>query len=392
MERFSWISRGWTPLVVGCHVGKRWMVRVLASLAVGWNYGKWCIRRVLTFIHAGMGRSVQIIVVAVILTVAWLTLQYWDWLSNDSWEWLGATPRGEDRQETNSTTLRNVGLVVAGMIALPLALWRSWIAGRQANAALSQAEMAQQGLLNDRYQKGTELLSNDVLSVRLGGIYALQRLAEEHPIQYHIPIMELFCAFVRNPTKEDDSEGIKDAEVEQAQTTPSLREDVRTIMEVIGDRRETSIALEREASFRLDLRQANLQQMILWDCDLSGAIFTGANLSGARLFRAKLSGSILEGVNLSSASLGNVDLSGASLTGVANLSRMTIGGFLNVSGAEFTELDLSGVRLMGMKNLTQEQLDQAHADRLNPPLLGGLVDPKTGEGLVWRGEAFDDET
>ena len=30
--------------------------------------------------------------------------------------------------------------------------------------------------------------------------YALQRLAEEHPERYHIQIMRLFCAFVRNPT------------------------------------------------------------------------------------------------------------------------------------------------------------------------------------------------
>ena len=44
------------------------------------------------------------------------------------------------------------------------------------------------------------MLGSEVLSVRLGGIYALQRLAEEWPDQYHIQIMRLFCAFVRLPT------------------------------------------------------------------------------------------------------------------------------------------------------------------------------------------------
>ena len=89
------------------------------------------------------------------------------------------------RQETNSTTLRNIGFVIAGMIAL--SAWRSWVGHsgeRSAAQATALTETAQQGLLNDRYQQGAEMLGNDVLSVRLGGIYALQRLAEEHPEQY----------------------------------------------------------------------------------------------------------------------------------------------------------------------------------------------------------------
>ena len=98
------------------------------------------------------------------------------------WGWLGS----------NSATLRNVVLVAAAVAALPLALWRSRIAERQ-------ADTAQRGLLNERYQKGAEMLGSDVLSVRLGGIYALQNLAEEHPGQYHVRVMRLFCAFLRSP-------------------------------------------------------------------------------------------------------------------------------------------------------------------------------------------------
>ena len=46
------------------------------------------------------------------------------------------------------------------------------------------------------------MLGNDVLSVRLGGIYALEHLAREHPDQYHLQIVKLLCAFVRNPPRE----------------------------------------------------------------------------------------------------------------------------------------------------------------------------------------------
>ena len=123
------------------------------------------------------------IVIAVLLCVAIAGVV----LSIVFWEWLGAG-------ESGSSTIRNVGLVGAGLIALPLAFWRSIVADRQ-------AKTAQQSLLNERCQRGAEMLGNGVLSVRLGGIYALQRLAEERPEQYHLQIMRLFCAFARQPHK-----------------------------------------------------------------------------------------------------------------------------------------------------------------------------------------------
>ena len=303
--------------------------------------------------------------VVVVFIGGWLIVQNWDWLSNDVWNWLGAAPNEEARQETNSTTLRNIGLVVAGLIALPLAVWRSIVAQRQ-------ADTAQQGLRNDRYQKGAEMLGNDVLSVRLGGIYALQSLAEEHPKQYHVQILRLFCAFARRPTKDpnlkiepkaDESRppGVEDeAQMSTTQVVPGpLREDVKAVMKAICGRTRASIALEREAQFRLDLAHADLAGMISRRADLSGASLTGANLSGAWLIDA----------NLSCAYLMHANLSGAGLIGT----------------------NLSGTYLHGMKNLTQLQLDEARADSKNPPKLEGTVDAVTGMPLVWRGKPLDDE-
>ena len=102
------------------------------------------------------------------------------------WEYLHAT------EDSPSTTIRNMSFVIGGIVALFFALWRGRLAERQASTG-------QQGLLNERYQKGAEMLGSGVLSVRMGGIYALQRLAEEHPKEYAIQILGLFCAFVRHP-------------------------------------------------------------------------------------------------------------------------------------------------------------------------------------------------
>ena len=98
---------------------------------------------------------------------------------------------------SNSETLRNVGFLVAGLLAFVFAGWRACVAERQANAAQQQSEVAQQSLLNERYQRGAEMLGNSVLAVRLGAIDALTRLAEQHPREYHVQVMGLMCAFAK---------------------------------------------------------------------------------------------------------------------------------------------------------------------------------------------------
>ena len=125
------------------------------------------------------------LVMTVLLIAICLSIVCWDWL------------------KSNADTIRVIALMVGGAIAVILTLWRSMIAERQADTTQRQSETAQLGLLNERYQKGAEMLGSEVLPVRLGGIYALRGLAEEYPHEYHLQIMHLLCAFVRNPTKDE---------------------------------------------------------------------------------------------------------------------------------------------------------------------------------------------
>ena len=174
----------------------------------------------------------------VLVAATTLSILFWD-----SW-------RGE---ESSSTAIRNLVLVMAAIAALPLAIWRSKVAERQAATAQRQSETAQRGLLNERYQKGAEMLGSQVLAVRLGGIYALARLAREHPGDYYTQIMSLLCAFVRNPTVVEKG----------TQDTKKLREDVQAVMTAICERSEAQIEIEKK-------KQCGL--------DLSGAHLSGANL------------------------------------------------------------------------------------------------------------------
>ncbi len=332
--------------------------------------------------------ALLVAIAAVPLVAIATTVYCWDWLQGAG--------------ESNSATLRNIGLIIAALIALPLALWRSWVAQRQ-------ADTAQQSLVNERYQRGAEMLGNSNLSVRLGGIYALQSLAGEHPELYHIQIMRLFCAFVRQTTESEEDTG----------TEPIIREDIQAVMDAIGFRGKKGISLEKNARweerFQIDLSAADLRKYNLRGMNLAGAILGKTNLSGAKLTDAKLhgaylldadmSGAILFHATLSKSSLLNAKLPHADLSyanlkcarlGGANLSDATLykadltGAYLldaNLSGVKLVVEDMSSGEKIPATGLTQAEFDKAVADPDNPPRLDpAVIDAETGKPLVWRGK------
>ena len=317
-----------------------------------------------------------------IAATAVVAIWQWDWLraGGASIEFNSATPISEPNvttlhREPNSTTLRNVGLGIAGIIALIFAFWRSRIADRQADIANQQADTAQRGLLNERYQKGAEMLGSRVLSVRLGGIYALQSLALEQPKQYYLQIMRLLCAFVRYPTLDSTIE-IGQAEGDE---TPSrryrIREDTQAAMDAIIACRRENIALEEGHGDKPNLGRANLRGARLIDANLSGARLDRANLSGARSSRANLSGARLSRANLSGTMLEYAKLSGARLVR-ANLSGANL-AHANLSGARLDRANLSGTRLSHAK-LSGTRLSRANLSGT------GLVDANLSSAWLDR--------
>ncbi len=107
------------------------------------------------------------------------------------WGWIAT--------ESGSTIIRNLGLVIGGLIAIGFGIWRGVVADRQAKASLHQAKTSHRSLLNERYQKGAEMLGSEARYVVVGGIYALTRLAQENPEQYRDQILDLLSLFKENP-------------------------------------------------------------------------------------------------------------------------------------------------------------------------------------------------
>ena len=339
-------------------------MKLMRWLRLTW---RWIVRRRL--IASAVAVSILLLVV------------YWEWF-------VTVTPC----RESGSTTIRNLGLVAGGLFALWFAYRRSVVADRQARssqdqakAALHQAETSQRGLLNERYQKGAEMLGSEVLSVRLGGIYALQRLADDEPEEYHVQIMKLLCAFVCHPTKaeyKDDSTRPTGTERKPNIRDYQVREDVQEAMTAIGTRSDADVELEKKAKFAPDLSGAVLPFVYLFGANLTDAVLTDAKFYPANLTVQEQNKSrntfLFSGADLSQANLSNAFLTGANLTR-ADLSA-------DLSGTVLVQANLTGAFLSGAKGLTQGHLNQACGDPDNPPDLGSLRDAETGAPLEWRGK------
>ena len=348
-------------------------------------------------------------VVVVVLAAAALALsiKLWPWLAGD---------------ESPSTTIRNIAVVLAGLIAIPLAFWRALVAERQAN-------VAQRGLLRDRYQKGAEMLGSALLSVRLGGIYGLASLAREHPDPHLNHVVRLLCAFVRHPTTDENAQ----ADATPGRRYPRLREDVQAAVTAVTARGSGGLQ-GKDLTGEIDLRGAFLQGADLGSANLSGADLrgadmTGAGLSGADLRHARITsaclhrasvletdltgacflGTDLSHINAQRAGFSNADLGGANLSD-AQLQRADLSGahigIANLTGASLQDADLSGAhfgkgtRVVAsdppvsetvVAQVTQAQIDEARADPDSPPKIDpAVIDAETKAPLVWRGKMLSE--
>ena len=285
--------------------------------------------------------------------------------------------------------------------------------------------LSREGQVTDRYTKAIEQLGSDKLDVRIGGIYALERVARDSA-KDHPTVMEVLAAFVREHSREQwPVPGSDDTPAPERTTRPDVqaaldwrailhpplpgsddtlapkrttRPDVQAALTVIGrrdashDRQSVDLsgadltrANLRSANFRdakftyAHLHDAELRDADLRYADLSGADLSGVDFLGADLTRAQLLGADLTRARLSSARLGGAYLVGARLGG-ADLTIARLGG------ADLDAADLTGALLSGA-DLTGAQLTNA---RLTNARLGGarLLDARLS-GADLGGATFD---
>lgn len=202
------------------------------------------------------------------------------------------------------------------------------------NANRAQEKLAERGQITDRFGTAINQLGSDNLDVRLGGVYALERLMHDASAD-EANIIEVLSAYIRDHT--GASAPVSQATPSSAPRHPTT--DVQAALTVIGRRPDprshvhvdlTWVAiigadLTRADLARADLRKADLTGAYLRSVDLAGAALRDAHLTHAYLRNADLIGAYLRNDDLTDANLRSADLAGADLTG-ANLTGAKLSG------------------------------------------------------------------
>ena len=328
------------------------------------------------------------------------------------WQADGASTERFEAENEARRTLAQILLGLGGIVALYAAWRRTRALEENVKVGQENIRVAQEGQITERFTKAIEQLAatdkdgNPAIEVRLGGIYALERIARDSE-RDHWTVMEVLTAYGRKNAawkyNIEGSSGVADDSEEtpsdDAAGFPEVPIDIQAILTVLGrrergekreQRRHLNLAatdlgdadlshahLEKaDLSFarlpmtnlsRAHLEEANLENSHLQSTRLMNTHLEGANLEGTHLKQAFLYEAHLEGAKLSGAHLEEAKLSGADLEG-ANLSGAHLAGAYlyeaHLGGANLRAADLEGVDLHGA-HLERASLYHAHLGQAN---------------------------
>src|SRR5260370_5411555 len=187
-------------------------------------------------------------------------------------------------------------------------------------------ETTRGGQIADLYGRAIEQIGSDKLDVRVGGIFAMERVARDSGADQPT-VIEVLSAFVCEHSRE-----LQDGS-DQQERERCRRADVEAALTVIM-RRDTDRDIRPLRLVGAVLTGATLTRTELTRADFTCAILTHAGLIDAKLGDARLTAASLRGAELSGADLSGANLSDADLTG-AKLGRA------NLIGADFQRANCS---------------------------------------------------
>lgn len=232
--------------------------------------------------------------------------------------------------------------------------------GIGAYAAWGNFMTAKEGQITERFTRAIDQLGNKKIEIKLGGIFALERISTQSKKDYW-PIMEILTTYVRmnsnidNQSKEESSKTLTSMETQsngniiKSLKVSKIPLDIQAAMTIIGRRKPSFNNGEQN---RLILYRCYLPDINLEDANLRGIEFCDANLEGANLCRANLEDADLWNANLERAELVNAHLKGACLWNT------------HLKGACLLNADLKGA-LLADANLEGAELDIAHLKGAN---------------------------
>jgi hypothetical protein len=244
-------------------------------------------------------------------------------------------PSGADQKKDLVVTLAQI-LIGAALLSGLYFTWRTLQVNRE-------------GQITERFTRAidqlgaTDSTGEKQLETRLGGIYALERIARDSE-KDRSPIAEILTAYVRHHAslkgeeKTPTEQYAREFEGEEAAQDLSPAPDVQAVLTVLVRLSKLDLLPESLDLSDTDLRGANLMGL-----RLEGAIFTDADLRNALLSNTRFERSFFGGALLDDAALIHADLPHTLL------DETRLQGTL-LYGADLSEAQM----------LTQEQIDKAH--------------------------------
>ncbi|AML52321.1 pentapeptide repeat-containing protein [Falsihalocynthiibacter arcticus] len=218
-----------------------------------------------------------------------------------------------------------VGLMtsLAGLIGTPFVFLRAQTTERHTVAT-------EQGLITDRITKAVEqigavktVIKDDKSStlpnieVRIGGLYALENIAQQN-LEVHIQIMDILCAYVReNLSNKIDNKPGELSTMTDTSPLPKagerlLPDDVSVVFKIISRRskpqkkKEESRLNSEGQRYVFDFSTCNFIHYRLWWLSFDNCRFWYCDFSGATFFRNEIQNSDFMAANFSSTTFNSV--------------------------------------------------------------------------------------
>lgn len=294
--------------------------------------------------------------------------------------------------------------LVSVLVASLVAVASLWYSNAQTTQAIGQARqdraLTKEGQITDRYTAAVENLGADKLDVRLGGIYALERIMQDSH-RDHPTIANVLATYVRtHASGQSPKDQGSPADVQAALSVLATRDtdhdrqfalDLHSAWLTKADvatgpsgddppRAQLAAADLSQTHWReADLYGANLRGAYLKAAELRDAMLDTADLRDAHLFRADLRGAYLFEANLRGAFLHHADLRGARMN--ADLRGAALDD-ADLRGAVLSEADLRRATAYDAKF---NKVDLSDADLRDATLIDATLNEANLSGANLRG-------
>jgi uncharacterized protein YjbI with pentapeptide repeats len=219
------------------------------------------------------------------------------------------------------------------------------------------------GQVTERFTRAIEHLGKEHLELKLGGIYALERIAKESKTDYW-PIMEILTAYVRKNSGCDINGNLVEKSnslSEGSSDTKEVSMDIQAILTVIKRRK---YSFDDGEPYGLDLQNTYLYKADLTKVHLKRADLSRANLSCAKLIEANLEGANLRLTNFTRADLREANLKGIKPVAYGSRFKNAHLEKAHLEGTDLEMSDLNGAHLEGAyfegAKLKMDSIKKAH--------------------------------